>query len=770
MDKIKIIFIILLLPVILFGQTSTISGFISDSETGERLISANIYILETETGTISNQYGFYSITLPKGKYTIKYSYTGYENYTLKINLNKSVKLDVELKPYSYKINEVIVKEKREDYNVKSTEIGALEIIPKEIEPVPVILGEADIIKTMQLLPGISQAGDGNSGFFVRGGNIDQNLILLDEATVYNPSHLFGFFSVFNSDAIKNAKMIKGNMSAEYGGRISSVLDIKMKEGNNKSFHIKGGIGLISSRLSVEGPIVKNKGSFLITGRRTYADIFLPLANDPTIKDSKIYFYDFNIKANYSVNNNNKIYFSGYLGRDVLGLKNEFGFDWGNIAGTLRWNHLFSEKLFLNTSLIFSDYDYTVSILDKEYNFDIKSGIKDINLKTDFQYFYDSKNRFSFGFIGYYHTFLPGRVESSGSIVNSYKAENKYGIELAAYCLHELNLTYRIKINYGFRYSAYLNIGPGTVYTYTKNNKPIGSKKYDKNEIITEYSGLEPRLSVTFLLDKTSSFKGGYSRNYQYIHLLSTSTTSTPMDVWLPTTDIVVPEMADQISIGYFKNFFDNQYEFSVETYYKKLYNQVEYENGADLLFNEYIESQLVFGKGKAFGLEFYLKKKFGKLTGWLSYTLSKTEREFPEINNGKPFPARQDRRHDLSLTAIYKLNKWWTFSANWIYYTGDAVTFPSGKYIVDGNTLNLYTERNGHRMPDYHRLDLGVTMILKKNENTEMSLTFSLYNAYNRKNAYTIKFKENRTNPKNTEAVRLALFGVVPSVTFNFSF
>ena len=762
--------ILIFTSTLLIAQNSTLSGFITDAETGEGLISANVFVTELGTGTTSNEYGFFSVTIPKGKYEVQFSFIGYKKETIDVDLNLSVSMNVELSPESFEINEVVVEGKRADQNVKSTEMGTTEIVPKELQAVPVILGEADILKTLQLLPGVSQAGDGNSGYFVRGGNIDQNLILLDEATVYNPSHLFGFFSVFNSDAIKNAKMIKGNMPAEYGGRISSVLDIKMKEGNNKNWRFSGGIGLISSRLLIEGPIVKDKVSFLISGRRTYADLFIPLAGDETLSNTQLYFYDLNLKANYKISNSDKVFLSGYFGRDVLGYEDQFGFDWGNITGTLRWNHLFSEKLFSNTSLIFSDYNYQVSIMDDDIDFNVTSGIRDVNFKTDFQYFYNSENRFRFGFIGFHHTFLPGDIESDGGTINSYTVPNKYGIELAAYISHETDLTSRLKLNYGLRYSTYLNMGPGTVYTYDEDNFPTSATIYESGEVINNYGGFEPRIAATYLIDETSSLKGAFARNYQYIHLLSTSTTSTPIDVWLPTTDIVKPEIANQVSLGYFKNFADNQYESSVEVYYKDLENQIEYENGADLYFNEQIESQLVFGKGYAYGIEFYLKKNFGNLTGWISYTLSKTEREFPDINDGNPFPARQDRTHDFSITAIYKLSKWWTLSANWIYYTGDAVTFPSGKYIVDGNTLNLYTERNGYRMPDYHRLDVGVTMILSKGKSSEMSLTFSLYNAYNRKNAYTITFRESEANPINTEAVRLALFGIVPSITFNFSF
>lgn len=767
--RLMFLFILFLASTVL-SQNATLSGYITDAGTGEGLISANVYISEIESGTTSNQYGFYSITIPKGEYTIQFSYAGYKKEIVKINLNYSVSTNIELNSKSYEINEVVVKGKKDDHNVKSTEMGTTEFVPKELQSVPVILGEADILKTMQLLPGVSQAGDGNSGYFVRGGNIDQNLILLDEATVYNASHLFGFFSVFNSDAIKNAKMIKGSMPAEYGGRISSVLDIKMKEGSNKDFRFTGGIGLISSRLSIEGPIIKDKGSFLISGRRTYADLFIPLAGDEALNDSKLYFYDLNLKANYSFGNSDKIYLSGYFGRDVLGYKDQFGFDWGNITGTLRWNHLFNEKLFSNTSLIFSDYNYVVSILSGDNDFKISSGIQDVNLKTDFEYFYNSKNRFQFGFIGFYHTFLPGEIESAGGNVNSFKVDNKYGLELAAYISHETELTNRIKLNYGLRYSGYINLGPATVFTFNDDNFIVDEKEYGSGEIISNYGGLEPRFSATYLLDETSSLKAAYSRNFQYIHLLSTSTTMTPIDVWLPTTNIVKPEIANQVSLGYFKNFANNAFETSVEVYYKQMENQIEYENGADIYFNELIESQLVFGSGHSYGIEFYVKKNIGDFTGWLSYTLSKTEREFPEINDGNPFPARQDRTHDFSLTAIYKFSKWWTFSANWLYYTGDAVTFPSGKYVVDGNTLNLYTERNGYRMPAYHRLDVGATMILSKSNTSEMSLTFSLYNAYNQKNAYTITFQESETNAQNTEAVRLALFGVVPSITFNFSF
>jgi hypothetical protein len=683
---------------------------------------------------------------------------------------KSIRIDVQLSPQSVNLNEVVVEDKRSTENVKSLEMGTDKISPKEIKVVPVILGEQDILKTIQLLPGVSSAGEGSSGFFVRGGKVDQNLILLDEATVYNASHLLGFFSVFNSDAIKNAKIIKGSMPANYGGRLSSLLDIRMKEGNNKHWSANGGIGLISSRLTLQGPIVDDKASYLISGRRTYADLFIPLFANDEYKDSRLYFYDLNMKMNYNINENNRIFLSGYSGRDVFKYKDQFGFDWGNTTGTLRWNHIFSSKLFANNSLIFSNYNYVVNINVDDNDFEISSGIQDINFKSDFDYFRNSDNIYKFGFNGYYHTFYPGKIASSAGNLNSKEVPNKYGLELAGYLLHEYQLNERIKLNYGLRLTGYLNLGPGNTYKFDADGNAIDTTWHGNNEIINSFYNLEPRLSVNYSLDETSSLKFSYVRNSQYVHLVSNSTTSTPVDIWQPTTDIVKPETANQVALGYFRNYEKNSYETSIEIYYKDMRNLIEYKNGADIFVNEFIESQLVFGRGYSYGMELSIKKNLGKLTGWLSYTLSKTERVFAEINDGKPFPARQDRTQDVSITAIYNYSGKWTFSANWVFYTGDAVTFPSGKYVVDGSTINLYTERNGYRMPDYHRLDLGVTYYFKKSETREMSLSLSVYNAYARKNAYVINFRESETNPNNTEAVKLSLFSVVPSLTFNFRF
>ncbi len=771
-------FKLLLINIFLFNalfsqsdKTSTLSGFIYDANTGETMIGANVYIKELGTGTSSNEYGFYSITIPSAKYNIDFSFVGYEKKSHQIDLTNSKKLNVNISSTSYNLDEVVILEKKADENVKSTAMGTSDIVPKEIDKVPVIFGEKDILKTIQLLPGVSSAGEGNSGFIVRGGSTDQNLIILDEAPVYNASHLLGFFSVFNSDAIKNAKIIKGISGPEYGGRLSSVLDISMKDGSTKQYSAYGGVGLISSRLTIEGPIVENEGSFIFSGRRTYADIFFPLFGDDQLKNSSLYFYDFNGKLNYKLGENDRIFLSGYNGRDNFSFNDEFGFDWGNTTGTLRWNHIFNEKLFSNTTLLYSDYNYDIIIEDAEQSTTISSGIKDINFQQAFQYYYNTDHTFKFGLNGVYHTFLPGEIAVTGNTnFNSKKIDDNYAVEANAYFGHEWKVTEFFRLNYGLRYSSFNLIGEGKVYSFDEFGIPTNTEIYERGDLIKSYSFLEPRLSVNYLLDETSSVKLGYARNTQNIHLLSTASTSTPLDIWQPSTALIKPEVSDLVSVGYFRNFLNNEYSASLELYYKDMQNLIEYKNGADIFLNEFIESQLVFGNGWSYGMELYVEKKVGKFTGWLSYTLSSTDRKFDAINNGESFPARQDRTHDVSLVAIYNMNENWSFSANWVYNTGFAATFPSGKYEIDGQTVNLYTERNGHRMPDYHRLDLGATYYFNRSEENEMSLTFSAYNAYARENAYRITFEENKDDPTKTQAVKLALFSIVPSLTFNFRF
>lgn len=665
---------------------------------------------------------------------------------------------------------MVVSSEREDRNVSKTEMSVTRIDPKSIETVPVLLGEKDIMKTLQLTPGVKSAGDGNSGFFVRGGGLDQNLILLDEAPVYNASHLLGFFSVFNSDAIKDVTLYKGGIPAQYGGRGSSVVDVTMRDGNSKKFGASGGIGLISSRLTLEAPIVKDKGSFVISGRRSYADLFLKLSSDEKIKETALYFYDLNMKANYKLGEKDRIFLSGYFGRDNFNLAKTFAFGWGNSTATVRWNHLFSDKLFSNTSLIYSNFDYSFSIGADDEKFGIKSSIRDYNLKQDFSLYQNANNTIKFGFNAIHHTFRPGEIFGTNESFNDVKIPSKYALETGLYAQNEQKISESFSLQYGLRYSWFDYLGSGTAYYFNENGDKTGEKTYTKGQSIKQYGGLEPRIAANYRLNELSSVKASYNRNRQYMHLLSNSTTSAPTDLWVPSSNNVKPQIIDQYALGYFRNFKENVYEASVEVYYKTLQNQIDYRPNAQLVFNNEVEGQLIYGKGMAFGSEFYLKKNKGRLTGWVSYTLSRSLRKFDEVNIGKLFPARQDRIHDFSVVAMYKLNEKISLSANWVFYTGSAVTFPSGKYEVLGQTIPRYTERNGYRMPNYHRLDLGITWYRKRTETRESSWNFSVFNAYARENAYSITFRQNEQDPSKTEAVQVALFKIVPSITYNFKF
>jgi CarboxypepD_reg-like domain/TonB dependent receptor/TonB-dependent Receptor Plug Domain len=755
----------------LFSQSFTINGTLKDATNGEDLIGASVVLKDKPSvGVTTNTYGFYSLTLPKGTYTVRIQYIGYTAIDEQITLDKDIKLNKELSPESSVLQEVVIKSEKENKNVSRNEMSVTKLDPKSVENVPVIFGEKDIIKTLQLTPGVKSAGDGNAGFYVRGGAVDQNLILLDEAPVYNASHLLGFFSVFNSDALKDVTLYKGSMPAEFGGRGSSVLDIKMKDGNNKKFNASGGIGVISSRLTIEAPLQKDEGSFIISARRTYADLFLKLSKDTTINQNQLYFYDLNAKANYRLGKKDRIFLSGYFGRDVLGTSG-FGLNWGNYTGTLRWNHLFSDKLFSNTSAIFSNYDYQFKVGKDENSFKVKASIQDINLKQDFTYFANNNNTVKFGLNIIDHTFLPTALEAGtkSSFTNS-ETPNKYAYEGGIYLQNDWKVTENIGLQYGLRYSFFDYRGKGTAYTFNPQGDKTTEKAYAKGESIQYYGGFEPRLSGKFQLNDESSIKAGISRNYQYMHLLTNSTTSSPTDLWVPSSNNVKPQIVDQISLGYFRNFDDNGYEFSFETYYKNLQNQIDYRNGADLIFNAQYEGALTYGKGIAYGAEFYLKKTKGDFTGWISYTLSRSLRKFDDINKGDFYSARQDRIHDLAIVGIYKLSDKVTVSANWVFYTGDAATFPSGKYTVENVQVPYYTERNGYRYPNYHRLDLGVTLQGKQRKNFESSWNFSIFNAYGRQNAYTINFRQNKDNPAQTEAVQTALFKIIPSITYNFKF
>jgi hypothetical protein len=640
----------------------------------------------------------------------------------------------------------------------------------------VIFGEKDILKTLQLLPGVKSAGEGNSGFYVRGGSSDQNLILLDEAPVYNASHLLGFFSTFNSDAIKDVTLIKGNAPAQYGGRLSSVLDVKMKDGNNQDLNVNGGIGLIASRISVEGPLQKDKSSFIISGRRTYADVFL-LASE-SFKDNILYFYDFNMKANYKIDEKNKLFISGYFGRDELGLKNTFGIDWGNKTGTIRWNRIVSSRLFLNTSLIFSDYNYNVKLKNGPTNFNINSNIKDLNLKQDYTFYVNPRNTLRFGFNSILHTITP--TTFSGTVISSNTKEGRNGLENAIYLSNYYKANNNLSIDYGMRLSAYSLMG-GDIYNQYEGEKIINSIKIGKYSFGKTYLNPEPRITSNYRLNDEVSFKAGYARNVQHLHLLSNSTASSPSDQWIGNSYNIQPEIADQISIGYVQGFKKNNFELSTEVYYKNIQNQVDYKDGADINTVKDVESQLLYGIGRAYGLEFLLKKKEGQFTGWISYTLSKTERKINGINYNNWYNAKQDRTHDLAVVGVYTLNPRWSVSGVFVYNTGDAVTFPTGKYQIQGHsygfqydiqgqTVYQYASRNANRMPTNHRMDLSVTYDKKKTKRIQESWNFSLYNVYGRENAYQINFQEDPTDPTRTQIIQTALFRWIPSVTYQFKF
>jgi len=773
--RIALVWATCLLSLIASGQNRyTVNGTIRDKNSGEALIGATVSLLETKTperGIFSNSYGFYSVTAPAGHYTLLITFSGYQPDSLAIDLTHNLTLPIELATAAGQLAEVVVSAQKRNDNVTRPLMGVQKLTTKEINDIPVLFGEKDVLKTIQLLPGIQFAGDGNSGFYVRGGGADQNLILLDEATVYNPSHLLGFFSTFNSDAIKDVTVYKGGMPAEYGGRLASVVDIKMNDGNDKEYHFGGGIGLISTRLSAEGPIVPDKGSFSISGRRTYADLFLKFSPDSSVNDNSLYFYDLNVKANYKFDVRNHIYFSGYFGRDNLAFGNTFGIDYGNATGTARWNHVFSNRLFSNTSLISSKYSYKIRINSENNDIGFTSDIRDADLKEDLQYFVDAASKIDFGFSVIHHIIAPGIIDaSSGSSYNSLTLQNKYSLENAVYISHQWSPTDKLHFDYGLRASDFLVLGPGDFYTYDSAGNTTDTAHYNSGKIIKTYINMEPRFSVSFQLDEESSVKASYNRNTQVLHLLSNSTSSNPTDLWIPSSNNVRPEIADQESIGYFRNFKDNRYEFSVEAYYKSMQNQIDYKNGAQLIANENVESQLLFGKGRAYGLELFLKKKAGKFTGWLSYTLSRTELKIDGVNQNNWYPAKQDRTHDISLVGIYQAGRKWTLSATWVYYTGNAVTWPNGKYNINGQTAFYYTERNAYRMPAYHRMDVAATLQGKKRKRFSGSWTFSVYNLYGRENAYSIVFQTDPNDPTKTQALQYSLFRFVPSITYNFKF
>lgn len=792
--------LLLLCPLGLFAQNSyTISGYIRDASDGEELIGVNISIAELKIGTSTNVYGFYSLEVPVGIHDLQIQYISYQTHIESINLKENYRFDFELKSESTKLNEVEITGEKADKNVSDVQMSVTKLDIKEIQKIPQLLGETDVIRTLTLLPGISSVGEGASGFNVRGGASDQNLILLDEAPVYNSSHLFGFFSIFNADAIKDVQVFKGGIPAQYGGRLSSVVDVRQKEGNSKELAVNGGLGLLSSRVLVESPIVKDKASFMVAARRSYLDVFLGLSSDPTVNQNILYFYDLNAKVNWRAGEKDRFFLSGYFGRDVFGVQNLVGFDWGNATGSLRWNHIYNEKLFSNLTLIYSDYNYAIGTPEGDTSsstFKLTSRIRDYHLKNAYNYYLNSSNKIDFGieFIGY--VFNPGKIDASFRST-PIELQPEYAVEPNIYISHEYKHSNRLTIQYGLRYSSFYSLGQLNSRNYQNQEFPnelevIDTTVFESGDLVKGFDGLqglEPRIGVNYLLNENSSIKASFNRTRQYIHLISNTTSPTPVDVYRSAGRYIEPATVYQYAVGYFRNFQDNKYETSIEVYYKDFIDLVDYKEGADLIFTEFIETELLTGKGRAYGAEFLIRKQTGKLTGWIGYTLARTERKVTgpdrskSISNGKWYSANYDRVHDLSIVANYAITKKWDVGGIFAYQTGRPYTPPSAKFEYQGLTAPLYENRNSQRIPHYHRLDLSATYTPKPKPGRKYSSSwnFGVYNVYARRNAYSIFFraKSSGVNDDNvvasdnttTEAVRLSIFAsAIPFVTWNFNF
>lgn len=764
-------------------QKFTLSGYIKDSLTGESIIGATISVNGQSRGVSSNQYGFYSITLDEGSYILTVSHVSYASLVVDRILDRDIELNLLLLPKTVTNNEVVVYSKKRDGNVRNAQMGRVDLSIERIKNIPAFMGEVDILKAIQLLPGVRNAGEGNAGFYVRGGGPDQNLIMLDDAVVYNTGHLFGFFSIFNSDAIKNTSLIKGGMPAQYGGRLSSVLDITMKDGNMNKIQVDGGIGLIASRFSIQGPIKKDKASFIVSARRTYIDVL----TKPFIKKSSAfygsgyYFYDLNAKMNYRFSEKDRIYLSGYFGRDVFNFNNakrsfNSNIPWGNSTATLRWNHVFNKRLFANTTAVYNDYNFSFSAAQNDFEVKLNSGIRDANLKMDFDYYPAPQHKLKFGGLYTYHRFTPNVVSGrSDSIIFTPNNEgNKFANELAFYIQDDWEIGNKIKLNYGLRFSRFIQVGPYTKFTRDADGNKLDSTVYGKFEPIRAYGGWEPRVTVRYELTESSSLKAALTRNFQYIHLVSNSGNTLPTDLWVPSTYLVQPQISWQYAAGYFRNFEDNAYETSVEVYYKDMRNQVEYKEGYTPGLAD-PEDEFVFGKGWSYGAEFYVNKARGRFTGWVGYTLSWTWRQFKDLNNGNKYPTRFDRRHDLSVVGNYEINKKWKIGGVFVYGTGNATTFPESFFIIDGVLTQEYSELNQYRLGAYHRMDLAATYTPepKKKRKWQSHWVFSIYNVYSRYNPYFIYFDQTGSPYDGTlkvEARQVSLFPVLPTVTWNFKF
>ncbi len=779
----SLLIFVLMGNVALAQKKCTLSGFIKDAQNGETLIGATIAIKGASKNAISNTYGFYSITLLQGKYDLICSYAGYQTKVETVSLNEDKTFDFNLSTVAA-MQEVIITSKKTDANVKAAQMGKFVLPIDQIKAIPAFMGEVDLIKTIQLLPGVRNAGEGSAGIYVRGGGPDQNLIMLDDAVVYNTGHLFGFFSIFNSDAIKNVSLIKGGMPAQYGGRLSSVLDISMKEGNDKKFQVEGGLGLIASRISIQGPLKKEKSSFIISARRTYIDILTKPAVKKTsaFYGSGYYFYDVNAKMNYRFSEKDRLYISGYFGRDVFNFVNgkrslDVKIPWGNATGTVRYNHVFNNRLFSNTSLVFNNYNFTFEAAQNNFNIKLASGIRDITLKQDFDLYPFTGHKVKFGGLYTYHKFTPSVVSGSQDSVTftPLNAQAKYAHEAAVYLQDDWDLSNKIKVNAGLRYSFFQQIGPYNIYTKDANGNLVDSTVFGTGKGVKAYGGLEPRLTLRYALGDEASLKASVTRNLQYIHLVSNSGSTLPTDIWVPSTYKVQPQISWLYALGLFKNFKNNTYETSIELYYKDMQHQIEYQEGYTPNTLEDTENFFTFGKGWSYGSEFFINKTKGRLTGWIGYTLSYTWRKFAELNFGEKYPAKYDRRNDLSVVALYDLNKRWKLSSTFVYGSGNATTLPQRFYLANGVLTQEYSRINQYRLPSYHRLDVAAIYTPKKNETRKWhsEWVFSIYNLYSRKNPYFIYFDQSGSAYDGTLKVQgkqVSLFPIIPAVTWNFKF
>ncbi len=761
----------------------TISGYIKDTLSGETLIGANLGIKTAGKSIVSNGYGFFSITLPKGNYQLSGSFIGYQSKEISIALNENRVFNILLLPNSAVINNVTVVSRRRDNNVKTAQMGKFEMNVNTAKALPAFFGEVDILKTLQLLPGVRNAGEGNAGFYVRGGGPDQNLILLDDAVVYNTGHLFGFFSIFNADAIKNVTLIKGGMPAQYGGRLSSVVDVAMKEGNRNKTQIDAGIGLIASRFSVQGPLFKNKASYIISARRTYVDALAkPLIKSTSdFYGSGYYFYDLNAKFNYQFSEKDHIYFSGYFGRDKFTFNNAARsfktlIDWGNSTATLRWNHVFNKKLFSNTTLVYNDYQFSLNGTQNNFKINLSSGIRDLNFKTDFDFYPTPEHKLKFGVQYTNHTFLPNILSGNQDSVvfTPSNASKKYANEFAAYLQDDWEINSKLKLNVGLRFSLFQQVGKYTHYKKDANGNKIDSTIYGSGQLVKSYGGIEPRATFRYALNETASIKAGVTRNLQYIHLVTNAGSTLPTDLWVPSTLRVQPQISWQYAAGYFKNFKEGMFETSIEAYYKTMQNQIEYREGYTPSLKD-PEEDFVFGKGWSYGTELFINKVKGQFTGWIGYTLSWTWRQFKDLNNGLQFPSRYDRRNDISIVGNYELNKKWKFSTVFVYGTGSAISVPERFYFINGTLSQQFSSINSYRMNAYHRLDLAATYTPthKKQRKYTDNWVFSIYNVYNRLNPYFIYFDQEGAASQgnlNVSAKQVSLFPILPSVTWNVKF